>query len=202
MTNTQKFALKELNILEATTPDAIILPFKKEILALCEAFGKSGQSGGSAPYTASIIADVLKKLMMQEPICEVTGHENNWIDIGLKKGEPIYQNTRCSGLFKDPDGSISYINAIVWKGEEKWDSFYGNVYRDKKNLEIISSSQLVQLPFLPKTFYVDVVRVPISENNAIKRNMNYYKDENDNCYYEVVKNPKQLDQVFKHYIKK
>ena len=48
MTNTQKFAQKELDILAATVPDAIVTPFAKEILALCEAFGNSGQSGGSA----------------------------------------------------------------------------------------------------------------------------------------------------------
>jgi len=33
MTNTQKFAKRELDILEATTPDAIVTPFAKEILA-------------------------------------------------------------------------------------------------------------------------------------------------------------------------
>lgn len=60
MTNIQKFAKRELDILEATTPDAIITPFAKEILALCEAFGKSGQSGGSAPYTASAISQAVK----------------------------------------------------------------------------------------------------------------------------------------------
>ena len=47
MTNTQKFAQQELDILAATVPDAIVTPFAKEILALCEAFGNSGQSGGS-----------------------------------------------------------------------------------------------------------------------------------------------------------
>ena len=44
MTNTQKFAKRELDILAATVPDAIVTPFAKEILALCEAFGNSGQS--------------------------------------------------------------------------------------------------------------------------------------------------------------
>ena len=61
MTNTQKFAKRELDILAATVPDAIVTPFAKEILALCEAFGKSGQSGGSAPYTASAISQAIKK---------------------------------------------------------------------------------------------------------------------------------------------
>jgi len=34
MTNTQKFAKQELDILAATVPDAIVTPFAKEILAL------------------------------------------------------------------------------------------------------------------------------------------------------------------------
>lgn len=53
----------------------IVTPFAKEILALCEAFGKSGQSGGSVPYTASAISQAVKKLLLREPICDVTGHE-------------------------------------------------------------------------------------------------------------------------------
>ena len=76
MTNTQKFAKQELDILAATVPDAIVTHFAKEILALCEAFGRSGQSGGSAPMIASAISQAVKKLMLQEPICDVTGHEN------------------------------------------------------------------------------------------------------------------------------
>ncbi len=102
MTNTQKFAQQELDILAATVPDAIVTPFAKEILALCEAFGNSGQSGGSAPYTASAISQAVKKLLLQEPICDVTGHENEWVDVSeMGGGSIMYQNSRCSALFKD-----------------------------------------------------------------------------------------------------
>ena len=99
MTNTQKFAQQELDILAATVPDAIVTPFAKEILALCEAFGNSGQSGGSAPYTASAISQAVKKLLLQEPICDVTGHENEWVDVSeMGDGSIMYQNSRCSAL--------------------------------------------------------------------------------------------------------
>lgn len=81
MTNTYSFARQELDILETTVPDAIITPFAKEILALCEAFGKSGQSGGSAPMTASAISQAVKKLMLQEPICPITGVDKEWVNI-------------------------------------------------------------------------------------------------------------------------
>jgi hypothetical protein len=203
MTNTQKFAKRELDILEATTPDAIIIPFAKEILALCEAFGKSGQSGGSAPYTASAISQAIKKLMLQEPICDVTGHESEWVDISeINNGEILWQNSRCGGLFKYPNGKLSYVNAIVWKGEKDWDTFTGRVYIDEKDFELIGSSQFAKLPFKPKTFYIDVVRVPISKEEAEKRNLHYIEDGFNKCYYTVVKDTKQLDKVFKYYDKK
>ena len=202
-TNTQKFAKRELDILEATTPDAIILPFTKEILALCEAFGKSGQSGGSAPYTASAITQAVKKLCLQEPICDVTGHDNEWVDVSeISDGEILWQNSRCSGLFKYPDGKLSYVDAIVWKGEEDWDTFTGRVYIDEKDFELIGSSQFAKLPFKPKTFYIDVVRVPITKEEAESRNLHYIEDGFNKCYYTILKDSTQLDKVFKYYDKK
>lgn len=202
MTNTQKFAKRELDILEATTPDSIITPFAKEILALCEAFGKSGQSGGSAPYTASAISQAVKKLMLQEPICDVTGHESEWVDVAQDMGKTMWQNSRCSGLFKYSDGKLSYIDAIVWKGEEDWDTFTGSVYVDEKDFELIGSSQFAKLPFKPKTFYIDVVRVPITKEEAESRNLHYIEDGFNKCYYTILKDPTQLDKVFKYYDKK
>ena len=57
-------AEKELDILIKTTIDAIIRDFIPEILALCEKFGESGQSGGSAPYTAKAISQAVEKLCL------------------------------------------------------------------------------------------------------------------------------------------
>lgn len=204
MTNTQKFAQQELDILAATVPDAIVTPFAKEILALCEAFGNSGQSGGSAPYTASAISQAVKKLLLQEPLCDVTEHESEWVAVQeMENGSIMYQNSRCSGLFKN--GIVSkahYLNAIVWKGVEKYDTFTGSVYIDDKDFELIGSSQFVKFPFKPKTFYIDVVRVPISKEEAEKRGLHYIEDNFNECYYTILKDPKQLDEVFEYYDKK
>lgn len=202
MTNTQSFAKQELDILAATTPDAIVTPFAKEILALCEAFGKSGQSGGSAPYTATALSQAIKALCLQEPICAVTGHESEWNDISQWSDEPAWQNKRCSGLFKKSDGRCSYVDSIVWKGVEDWDTFTGRVYVDDKDFELIGSSQYVKFPFKPKTFYIDVIRIPITKEEAERRDMHYIEDGSNKCYYTVVKDPKQLDRVFKYYDKK
>lgn len=212
MTNTQKFAKKELDILAATVPDAIVTPFAKEILALCEAFGKSGQSGGSAPTTANVISQAVKKLMLREPICDVTGHENEWgepFESGKSKDITCRQNSRCSALFLETthfvSGDVSrayYLDAIVWKGEEEYDTFTGSVYIDDRSFELIGSSQFVNFPFKPKTFYIDVVRVPISKEEAESKNMHYIEDGFNKCYYTILKDPKQLEKVFKYYDKK
>lgn len=203
MTNTQSFAKQELDILAATVPDAIILPFTKEILALCEAFGKSGQSGGSAPYTATAISKAVKNLMLQQPIADVIDIEKEWVNITeMNGGETMWQNSRCSGLFKYLNGECSYIDAIVWKGKEEWDTFTGRVYVDDKDFELIGSSQIVKFPFKPKTFYIDVVRVPISKEEAESRNLHYIEDGFGDCYYTILKDPKQLEKVFDYYIKK
>lgn len=203
MTNTQKFAKQELDILAATVPDAIITPFAKEILALCETFGKSGQSGGSAPYTATAISKAIKKLLLQEPICDITGHENEWVDVCKISGSSImYQNNRCSALFKDGiENKAYYLDAIVWKGEEDNDTFTGKVYIDDKDFELIGSSQFVKFPFKPKTFYIDVIRVPITKEEAKIRKY-YIEDRFNECYYNILKDPKQLIKVFKYYDKK
>lgn len=204
MTNTQSFAKQELDILAITVPDAIVTPFAKEILALCEAFGKSGQSGGSAPMTATAISQAVKHLMLQKPICDVTGLDEEWVNVRKvsEEDEMMYQNKRCGALFKSKSGKCWYIDAIVWKGEEQYDTFTGRVYIDDKNFELIGSSQYVKFPFKPKTFYIDVVRVPITKEEAEGKKMHYIESNFNECYYTILKDPKQLEKVFKYYSKK
>ena len=206
-TNTQSFAMAELDVLSKSATDPnnrpIIEPFRNEILALCERFGLSGQSGGSAPMTASAISQAVKKLLLQEPICDVTGLDEEWVDVSqMSDGEILWQNKRCGGLFKYPNSKCSYIDAIVWEGEEEYDTFTGRVYIDDKNFELIGSSQYVKFPFKPKTFYIDVVRVPITKEEAESKKMHYIEGNFKECYYTILKDPTQLDKVFKYYDKK
>lgn len=159
MTNTQSHAKKELDILFATTPDAIIREFEPEILALCEKFGQSGQSGGSAPVTAGALSDAIKKLCLQRTIAPLTGEDSEWGTVA----DGINQNNRESAVFKNEGGKPYYLDAIVWKGDTEgasgndWDTFTGSV-------EGIRSRQCIKsFPFKPKTFYIDVTRVPYIE---------------------------------------
>ena len=202
MTNTQKFAIQELALLKETTPDALILPFTKQILDICEAFGESGQSGGSAPYVAHALAQAIKKLCLQQPICEITDNEKDWVEItgAMRCNERVWQHSRCSALFKKENGKCDYLHAIIWQGEEQYDTFSGSVYGvlDGK-LVLIRSSQNVRFPFVPKTFYIDVVRIAISKEEAEERGMHYIEDGFGECYYTIVKDNRQLEECFSYY---
>ena len=172
MTNTQSYAKIELDILIKTTPDAIILHFIPEILALCEAFGNSGQSGGSAPYTAGALADAVKKLCLQQPIAPLTGEDSEWNEVS----NGVLQNNRCSAVFKE-DGKAHYLDAISWK-TQKGTTWHGTTKEGIKSRQFIKS-----FPFKPKTFVIDVFEKEVSKGN----------------WEFEIKDKKQLKEVAEYY---
>lgn len=221
MTNTQKFAERELDILSksATDPDnrPIIEPFRSEILALCEAFGKSGQSGGSAPYTATALSQAVKKLCLQESICPVTGIDEEWVyvaDMGGGKNEKecVYQNNRCSALFKDSEGRCWYLDAVIWK-EEDGNTYCGNAL-SKEGTPYHSKQFVKSFPFTPKTFYIDVVKevLPESWTQEPFIEWDYYDQKvfeetgkkvwQKEKYKNIIKSESQLKKVWKYYDQK
>ena len=195
MTNTQSHAKRELEILSKTTPDAIITPFTPEILALCEAFGKSGQSGGSAPYTASAISQAVKKLMMLETLAPLTGEKDEWNNVAeMNDGKPMFQNNRDSRVFKNgKDGQAYFIEAIVFDGSIGG-RFTGNV--DINGGNVGSTQYIKEFPFTPKTFYVDVIDYRWKDKEETQQ------DINGDWWTHSIKDEDQLKQVFKYYDKK
>jgi hypothetical protein len=192
--NTASYAQRELDILVKSSTDPndrpIIEPFIPEILALTEKFGLSGQSGGSAPYTASAITQALKKLLLQRPIMPMTGIDEEWMDVSgyadKNETECIWQNTRCYNLFKNSKGQAWYLDAISWKDQDGG-CFSGSAFlRDGTVLHPYYGRQLVKsFPFTPKTFYIDVIREETAPND---------------CEF-YIKDHKQLKRVFKYYDK-
>lgn len=218
LSNTAKFAKMELAILtkSATDPDnrPIIEKFIPEIIMLAEKFGKSGQSGGSAPYVSGAIAQAVKKLLLQEPICPMTGIDDEWIDVssmggGRSEKECVFQNRRCGQLFKDAKGQSWYLDAIIWK-EENGNTYFGNALSpDGKRYH---SKQFVQsFPFTPKTFYIDVVKEILPEDWTTEPfiEWDYYdskifeatgvKEWKKEKYRNIIKHPGQLNKAFKYY---
>lgn len=185
--NPELFAERELDILLKTYPDpdnpAIVAPFVKEILALVRKFSKSGQSGGSAPSTAAALTDTIKKLCLYKPICDLTGLDEEWVEVVEQTGVPsLFQNIRCGQMFKEgKDGCPYYLDAVVFKeGDDQFTSNPG-VFRSDGS-HIPSSLYIKTFPFKPKTFYIDVIQKKVNDD-----------------YELYVRNEKQLGAVFKYY---
>lgn len=188
----------EMDVLSkaATDPEnrPLIEPFRNEILALCEAFGKSGQSGGSYQIVACAIADAAKKLMMQNPISPITGIDEEWVNVRdmSQEDEMMYQNKRCMGLFKSKSGKCWYVDAIAKKTPDgaTWSgAFWLN--RDAwlagdKSKRIGHAHYVKSFPFTPKTFYIDVTEEEVAPDD----------------WEMYLVDPKQLEKVFKYYDKR
>ena len=196
MTNSKSHAKRELELLEKTTPDAIVTPFKNEILALCEAFGQSGQSGGSAPFTATAISQAVKKLMMFETLAPLTGEDSEWEDMSeYIDGESIFQNNRDSRVFKNgKDGQAYFIEAIVFDGDIGG-RFTGNGSVTHNGENISSRQYIKEFPFIPKTFYVDVI-----DHRWVDKEEKT-PDENGDWWTHSIKDENQLNEVFEYYDK-
>jgi len=193
MTNTYQHAKRELDILVKTTPDAIIRDFIPEILALCEKFGNSGQSGGSAPFTATALSQAIKKLCLFEPICPIIGIDEEWNECMMEKDNVCYQNNRLSSIFKTgKNGNPYYIEAIVFKGQSGC-CFTGNSVTLKDGTTIGSKQYIKSFPFTPKTFYIDVIETEWADKNEteIKAGGGWWTS--------IVKDEKQLKAVWKYY---
>jgi len=191
MSNTKDKAIREFEILEKTVKDAVIVPFKDEILALVDKFGNSGQSGGSAPFTAGAISGAVKSLCLQKPICDITGIKEEWNE--TSKG--VFQNNRLSSVFKEgKDGRPYYLDAIVFQGQ-KGSAFTSNGSVKLKDGNTIVSRQFIKFPFKPKTFYIDVIETEWADKDE------KVKKAGGGWWTSVVKDESQLVEVFKYYEK-
>ena len=199
-TNCYAHAKRELEILSKSTTDPnnrpIIEEFIPEILELCEKFGLSGQSGGSAPYTATALSQAIKKLCLFEPICPITGIDDEWdfCNYDYEDDATMYQNKRLSAIFKDGiNGKPYYIDAVVFKGED------GNCFTTGNGVKLIDGSTIgsrqyiKSFPFTPKTFYIDVIETEWADRTET------IKKAGGGWWTSVVKNEKQLNTVWRYY---
>lgn len=183
----------EFSILEKSVKDPIILPFKKEILALVDAFGESGQSGGSAPFTTAAIVKAVENLCMQNPICPITGIDEEW---GVScTNDDLYQNKRLSSVFKEgKDGNPFYLDAIIFRCQDG--SCITSCDIKLPSGGSISSRQFIKLPFKPKSFYIDVIDTEWHKDSVTGE---LTEQEGGGWWTHVVKDEKQLDEVFEYY---
>lgn len=77
----------------------------RDILEIVKMFGEQGHSGFSAGYALS----VLERLLRFKPLSPLTGEKDEWNDTG----RGTMQNKRCSSVFKNSDGTVHDIDAII-----------------------------------------------------------------------------------------
>lgn len=113
----------------------------EHVLKLLDAFADEGHSGFSAPYAINLF----KTLASFEPIVPLTGEDFEWNEVGTG----MYQNNRCSRVFKDENGAYDIEGIVfydVYEDDEgiKRKSYYTNKY----------SRVPVTFPYTPKTEYM------------------------------------------------
>ena len=163
---------------------------QENILDLLAVLSSQGHSGGSIGYAVN----AFKKLARFEPMTPIKCTDGEWNDVGrFSDDKDVYQNNRLSSVFKNgKDGIPHYNEAIVWRGQSGI-TFTGSVSDSEGN--IISSSQNIKLPFLPKTFYVDVIDTEwADEDETVEK-------EGGGWWTSVIKDESQLDEVFEYYVK-
>jgi hypothetical protein len=195
-----------LNKAESEGSTLLVAEFVPEIESLVDKFYQSGQSGGSAPYTAGAIVDTIKKMLAQEPLGEgIMCTEDEWNDCSMfedaEPGKDTYQNNRLSSVFKEgKDGKPYFLDAIVFKPVGKDYTFTGNsVALTEGSKETIGSSQYIKsLPFQPKNIVIDVEE---KEYKKLKDGT-LVEEEGGGWWESWLADPKQLDEVWKYYDKK
>lgn len=99
-------------------------------------FASQGHSGFSASYATA----ALEKLLRFEPLRPLTGDPDEWVQVA----SDVWQNRRCSRVFKGPDGRAYDIEGRVFRYPD------GGCYTSR------DSRVYVEFPYAPTTEYVHV----------------------------------------------
>jgi hypothetical protein len=94
-----KSELRRANVDEATA---------QKIISDMERFFDEYDSGGAVATMFHTIEDAtMRRLVAAKPLTPLTGSDDEWVD----HGGGVFQNTRCSSVFKDSrfyDGKLAY----------------------------------------------------------------------------------------------
>lgn len=123
------YAREELERLEnqCDTPEGLEMQKEvtKEVLELIEVFANQGHSGFSAGYVLGLF-DQLVHFM---PLSPLTGGDEEWNDVSMYSTDkrPLYQNKRCSRVFKEADGRVYDVE--YWYTKDPDGATYTNMHR-------------------------------------------------------------------------
>lgn len=108
-------AKRELDIIGLTedSTDEMNVMMRNHLLHMCRQFAEEGHSGFSAAYAAKC----LDKLFRYEPLSPLLGDDSEWNDVSDMAGPgggKLYQNNRCSRVFKDDEGAYDIEGKIFY----------------------------------------------------------------------------------------
>ncbi len=110
---------------------------RENVLELIGVFSRQGHSGMSAPFCIGIF----KTLASFAPFGPLTGQDDEWMEVGTG----VFQNIRCSHVFKGADGQAYDIDGRIFR------------YQDGSCCTNHDSRVNVTFPYTPKREYVDVL---------------------------------------------
>lgn len=121
--------------------DGLQNAINKNIIDIIEFFASQGHSGFTAGYAMSI----LERLFCFKPITPLTGEDDEWTNVSDEMGQRLFQNKRCSSVFKTTDAQGNTIEVY---------DVDAIVYSDNGGLTWFTSSRFrknVTFPYEPPT---------------------------------------------------
>lgn len=126
------------------------------VMELLRVFSEEGHSGTTAPYAI----DMFRKLAMFEPLVPLTGEDWEWSEVS----PGVFQNKRCSHVFKQPDRFDGQPYDIQGKVFYEWcerpldpdEKGYPGTSRFKSSFTNSNSHVPITFPYTPTIVYVEV----------------------------------------------
>lgn len=123
------------------------------VLKLLEVFSDEDHSGSSAPYAINLFSTLAKF----EPLVPLTGEDWEWNDVSEYSGRdngPVYQNKRCSHVFKDNTGAYDIDGIVFWE----WYTDPETGEKSKSYFTSRDSRVPVTFPYTPKIEYHERIK--------------------------------------------
>ncbi len=127
-----------------TAKDKMQTAMCEHVLKLLDVFAEEGHSGTSAPYAV----DLFSKLALFKPLTPLTGEPDEWNLVGVQDGQPLYQNNRCSHVFKQGDDAYDIDGRVFYEWRVDEDGT-----RRKVCFTSVDSRVPVTFPYTPTTVY-------------------------------------------------
>lgn len=127
---------------------------RQQVLEVLLVFSIQGNSGSSAMCAIPTV----ERLMRQEPLTPLTGDPDEWTEVSEMSGVSVYQNKRCSHVFKDgEDGQAHTIEGYVFQEPQQVFEEGGEPYAPRFTGK--GSARAISFPYwptAPQTVKVDM----------------------------------------------